>query len=145
MAWSTPRGRTTAYVEAKTTEEGLKLLKAGAKRAKWGNIRTEYPVGSGAWYDSQGEATLAQRLDLLQQAGLIHAWQRGTPWVLLEEPDGVTYIPDFEVWVTPDDFRLLDFKGALTDVFRLKAKFFKRYYSHVPLWIVKADGTEELA
>jgi hypothetical protein len=141
MGWGTPRGRTTAYVEAKTTEEGLKLLK-GAKRTKWGNVRTKY---NGATYDSKGEAEFAQRLDLLKEAGAIHDWRRGKDWLLLEPPNEIKYRPDFEVWVTPDDFRLIDFKGALTDVFELKAKLFKARYPDTPLWLAFADGREELA
>jgi len=106
--------------------------------------RTAY---RGAWYDSAGEAEYARRLDLLKAAGVIHDWRRGREWVLLDAPrrrDRITMLPDFEIWDAPDQrgFRVVDFKGVLTAVFRLKLKLWKAVYSDVPFFVAKADGTE---
>jgi hypothetical protein len=104
--------------------------------------RTEY---GGQWYASAGEAEYARRLDLLKGAGAIHDWRRGREWVLLDAPrrrDRIVYVPDFEVWTTPGRLELRDFKGVVTQVFRLKARFFRARYPDVPLVLVWADGSE---
>lgn len=118
------------------------------RRGKYGARRTEYPAGSGEWYDSAGEAAWAEHLDLLQMAGQIREWQRGRVWVLLQAPkkrDCITLKPDFEVWGSDGSFRCVDFKGVVTPEFRLKAKLWKAVYPSVPLYVVKADGVEVAA
>jgi hypothetical protein len=110
--------------------------------------KTEYPAGSGEWYDSKGEADYAAHLDLLQLAGKIKDWQRGRVWVLVDAPkkrDRITLKPDFEVWGTDGSFRCVDFKGMVTDVFRLKAKIWRAVHPTIPLTVVKADGLEVAA
>ena len=65
--------------------------------------------------------------------------------MLLDAPrrrDRIVYVPDFEVWPTPEQFELREFKGAMTRGFRLKAKLFRARYPDVPLVVVWADGTE---
>ena len=104
--------------------------------------RTYY---QGEAYPSRGEAAYARHLDLLKAAGTIHDWRRGREWVLLDAPrrrDRIVYVPDFEVWPTPEQFELREFKGAMTPSFRLKAKLFKARYPDVPLVVVWADGSE---
>lgn len=113
-------------------------------RRKYGNVTAYY---RGERYDSHGEATYAQHLDALKATGRIRDWQRGKVWVLVDAPkarDRITYRPDFEVWDAAG-FRVIDYKGMLTDVFRLKAKLWKAVRPDIPLYIVKADGTETLA
>ena len=115
------------------------------KPHKYHARRTAY---GGAWYDSAGEAEYARRLDLLKAAGAIHDWRRGGEWVLLDAPrrrDRITLRPDFEVWDTPDQrgFRVVDFKGVFTAVFRLKLKLWKAAYPGVPFFVARANGTEE--
>jgi hypothetical protein len=109
------------------------------RTSKYNNRRTWY---RGERYDSWGEAAYARHLDARQAAGEIYAWRRGRLWVLLEEPDGVTLTPDFEVWVTPEQREFHDFKGVVTEVFRIKARVFRERYPGVPLYVVKADGQE---
>ena len=100
------------------------------------------------WYDSAGEAAYARHLDVLKASGHIHEWRRGRPWVLLDPPpggrrrDGIRYVPDFEVWPSPGQLELREFKGALTREFRLKAKLFRARYPDVPLVLVRANGSE---
>lgn len=105
--------------------------------SKYNARRTEYPPGSGQVYDSRGEAEYARQLDLLLAAGRLRSWRRGRPWLLLEPPNKVTYTPDFEVTTLAGELRCLDFKGVLTEVFRLKAKLFRARYPGVPLIVVK--------
>lgn len=115
------------------------------RRGKFGAIPSLY---RGERYDSRGEAEYARHLDLLQAAGRIREWRRGRKWLLLDAPrarDRVTYTPDFEVVDAAGNLRVLDYKGVLTDVFKLKAKMWRHAYPGVPLYIVKADGTETLA
>ena len=111
--------------------------------SKFNARRAEY---RGEVYDSGAEARYAARLDRLRAGGAIAAWRRGTAWTLLESPtgreqDGITYRPDFEVWA-PDGFKAVDVKGVETEVFRLKAKLWRAVYPTVPLYVVRADGTE---
>jgi hypothetical protein len=106
--------------------------------------RTEY---GGQVYDSRGEAEYARQLDLRKAAGAIRDWRRGMPWTLLESPtgrkrDGIEYTPDFHVWDAQGAFTAVDFKGMETEVFKLKAKLWRYAYPTVPLFVVKADGTE---
>lgn len=118
------------------------------RRGKFNARKTEYPVGSGEVYDSAGEAAYAQRLDMLKAAGHIKDWRRGREWVLVEAPkkrDRICLRPDFEVTRPDGTLYVLDFKGMLTPVFRLKAKLWKAVYPTVPLMIVKADGLEVAA
>lgn len=110
-------------------------------------------------YDSKGEAGYAMHLDALKAAGEIHDWEPQVPYVLVDAPHPwkiagrgkqrkparvrITLIVDFRVWDTPDACRVVDFKGAVTPVFRLKAALWLVAYPTVPLFIAKADGTEE--
>jgi hypothetical protein len=101
----------------------------------------------GETYDSLGEAAYTAVLDARVAAGELLRWRRGTVWTLVESPtgrarDAITYRPDFECWL-PDGARyVLDYKGVLTDVFKLKAKLWRIVYPDVPLHIVRADGAE---
>jgi Protein of unknown function (DUF1064) len=110
--------------------------------SKYGNVPTEY---RGQVYDSRGEAAYARRLDLLRAAGAIRDWRRGGVWVLLDAPrtrDRITLRPDFEVVRNDGSLRAVDFKGCLTREFRLKAKLWRAVYPAVPLYVVRADGSE---
>lgn len=115
------------------------------RRSKYHAIPAVY---NGRRYDSTGEAEYAALLDLRVRAGQIAGWRNGRRRVLLVDPSRrvkISYIPDFEVWTRPDesDLWVVDFKGVLTPVFRLKAQLWRCAYPHIPLWIARADGTEE--
>lgn len=110
-------------------------------------------------YDSKGEAGYAMHLDALKAAGMIRDWEPQVPFVLLDAPHPwkligrgkvkrparvkVTLIADFRVWALDGTYRVVDFKGAVTPVFRLKAALWLAVYPTIPLFIAKADGTEE--
>ena len=146
MRPNSPRARGDRPTPRTTPEAGAPGMTrpAVARPHKYHAKRTAY---AGAWYDSAGEAEYARRLDLLKAAGAIHDWRRGGEWVLLDSPtgrkrDGITLRPDFEVWPAPGRLEVRDFKGVVTEVFRLKALLFKARFPDVPLLIVRADGTE---
>jgi hypothetical protein len=95
-------------------------------------------------YDSKGEAAYAQHLDYLVAAGQLAWWQRGKPVALLPEvetkADQITYRPDFVISPAPDgETGWVDYKGVLTQVFRLKVKLWKRAYPGNPLYVVGKD------
>ena len=124
-------------------------------RGKYNSQKTPY---RDRVYDSKGEAGYAMHLDALKAAGVIHDWEPQVPYVLVDVPHPwklvgrgkvkrparvkVTLIADFKVWDTPDTYRVIDYKGAITPVFRLKAALWLAVYPNIPLLIVKADGTE---
>lgn len=124
-------------------------------RAKYGNRPTVY---SGRTYASAGEAAYAAHLDILKAAGVIKDWEPQVPFVLVDAPHPwklvgrgkvkrparvkVTLIVDFRVWDHDGTYRCIDYKGVVTPVFSVKAAFWLVVYPSIPLYIVKADGTE---
>jgi hypothetical protein len=94
---------------------------------------------AGEVYDSAGEARYAQHLALLQAAGHIRSWCRGRRWELVP---GLTLQPDFEVVDQAGQLRAVDFKGVVTEPFRIKARVWAAVYPDVPLVVVTADGSE---
>jgi hypothetical protein len=124
-------------------------------RGKFNAVKTVY---NGREYDSKGEAGYAMHLDALKAAGAIRDWEAQVPFVLVDAPHPwklvgrgkvkrparvkIVLIADFRVWDTPDTYRVVDYKGVVTPVFRLKAALWLAVYPQVPLYIVKADGTE---
>jgi hypothetical protein len=113
----------------------------------FGNVRTAH---GGQVYDGAGEAAYARHLDLLQAAGAIRAWRRGTPGTLLESPtgrkrDGIEDTPDVHVWDARGARYVVDFEGCVTREFTLKATRWRTVYPTVPLGVVRADGSERRA
>ena len=81
----------------------------GARRTLW----------AGEWWDSAGEAAYAQHLPSSTPPGHIREWRRGRRWPLVP---GVTLTPDFEVVDLDGALRCHDFKGVVTEAFRIKAR-----------------------
>ena len=98
------------------------------KRSKYGNVRAEY---AGRIYASKLEARMAEHLDLMKLGGLVLDW---TPQPVFDLGADVSYIADFHVTYAKGQPRVIDSKGVLTDVFRLKRKFFEHLYG--PLDVV---------
>jgi hypothetical protein len=94
---------------------------------------------AGEWWDSAGEARYAQHLEAQKAAGAIRDWRRGRRWALVP---GVTLTPDFEVTLLDGTLEARDFKGLVTEVFRIKAAVWAQVHADVPLVVVRADGTE---
>jgi hypothetical protein len=100
----------------------LQEAPAGAKRSKYGNVRTLY---QGRQYASIKEATHARDLDLRKKAGEILAWVPQVPFLL---PGGIVYVADFVVIVSDWSVRVEDAKGFRTKEYKLKRKLFKERY-----------------
>ena len=113
----------------KQRPELAELLKQ--KRAnKYGNQPTEF---GGRRYQSQMEAQTAAHLDILKRLGYVTRW---TPQVSYDLGAGISYVGDFEVWYRQGEYRVLDVKGQILPMFKLKAKLFKSRFGF-PIDIVK--------
>lgn len=96
-----------------------------SKRSKYGNTKVEF---QGLKFDSKGE--LQRYLFLLdcQERGLISDLQRQVRIPLIADDQLVChYIADFE-YRRGGEVITEDYKGVLTDSFRIKAKLFKAFY-----------------
>ena len=91
-------------------------------------------------FDSKKEAGRYANLKLLLRAGKIRDLQIQPEFVILppftdvygKKHAGVKYIADFSYWEidNPGPCIVEDVKGALTDVYKLKLKFFLHQYPH---------------
>jgi len=109
--------------------------------SKYGNRKMEF---DGYAFDSQGEARRWAELKLLQRAKEISGLQRQVPYELqpkYETATGrkvkpITYIVDFR-YEENGEIVCEDFKGAETEVFKLKAKLFGYVYPDIELRITR--------
>lgn len=90
-----------------------------AKPNKYGAKRTPYTSRSGIsrLYDSKAEANYASTLDYGIVAGLVEWWVPQVPFPL---PGSKTYRLDFLVKMVGGQLRLVDVKGHMTPVSKLK-------------------------
>lgn len=102
---------------------------AALRRSKYGNRRTEY---GGRTYDSALEAGCAAHLDALARLGFVVGWVAQPRYRLAA---GVVYVADFSVSYSHGAPRVLDAKGVLTSVFKIKRKLFEGQYG--PLDVVR--------
>lgn len=92
------------------------------KGSKYKNIRLEM---DGIMFDSKGEMNRYVALKIKQQAGLIQGLRHQVPYKLVVNGQLIcTYIADF-VYNEAGKTVVEDFKGMLTDVFKLKMKLMK--------------------
>lgn len=91
------------------------------RRAKYGNIRTEY---KGRVYASKREAARARVLDSMVPSEIV-AWFPQVPFIL---PGGIKYYCDFLVVLPDGMWRAEDAKGVKTDVYKLKRRLFRETY-----------------
>lgn len=96
------------------------------KKSKYGNKKVTY---AGQIFDSIGERDRYFYLQEAERQGRIKDLKCQVRFPL--DVNGLkvcAYIADF-VYFLPDGHRIVeDYKGAITDVFRLKAKLFKAIY-----------------
>lgn len=91
----------------------------------------------GHTFDSKAEARYYNQLKLLQRAGDIEFF-RLQPRYQVQEPfekDGkkhqaIHYIADFEIHHKDGSIEVVDVKGTLTQVFRIKEKMFHKRFPH---------------
>lgn len=117
----------------KHPEQAAQLgIGAAGRRSKYGNKKTLY---NGVLFDSKLEATCAAQLDFLIRTGHVLSWQGQVRYVVAAK---ITYVADFDVVYARGLHRVIDAKGAITDVFTLKAKLFLERYGYA-IDVVKTE------
>lgn len=105
------------------------------KRNKYGAKKTTL---DGITFDSKAEARYYAQLKQREKAGEVHSVELQRPYVLAV--DGfliATYKPDFSFWDQVEERqRVIDVKGVVTPVFRLKQKMMKAIYG-IDIEVVK--------
>lgn len=107
------------------------LSRTWEKKSKYGNRRTEY---NGRMFDSALEARHARELDLLRRMKdpkervTDVQYQVRYPMVIKGQKI-CTYIADFVVTYADKRVEVVDAKGVLTDVYKLKKKLMKVLHS----------------
>lgn len=120
-------------VTGKVPVVNLSTIRPFKKPSKYRNVRTEYPAGSGEWYDSKAEAARA--------AALAEGKASGQYRLVLRQPTfrlGVVenvYRPDFLVVDHVGDCWAEDVKGKPTPKFNRDKKLWARY-GDVPLRVI---------
>lgn len=114
-----------------TAAEMAEYLKP--RKSKYG-VRTDAQgkadrTYNGVLYDSKRECEYAKELDILKMAGKIRDWKRQVDYPL--HVNGIkicTYRADFEVYDGFTSPRVIDIKGFLTPVARIKLLLVKAVY-----------------
>ncbi len=108
---------------------------------KYMNVKTEY---GGFLFDSKREAEKAAELDILKRAGEVIEWRPHPTYALVpsfrkfgKTFRQITYTPDFYVKWKDGKEEIIDIKGFITEVFRLKHKLFEWRYPEYHLTIEK--------
>lgn len=131
-------------MERMTSKKYLSLAKKQKKkRSKYNNKKVKL---DGYTFDSQLEAEYYMQLKLREKANDI-LFFRVYPQYLLQpafEKDGekygkIEYVADFEIHHTDGSIEVVDTKGYITDVFRIKMKLFHKKYPHKLTIITKDD------
>ena len=91
-------------------------------------------VVDGINFPSKAEARRYSELKLMKQAGTIR-WFNRQPSFLLS--GGIRYRPDFIVCGQDGRVWVVDVKGLVTPVFRMKQKIWAEMYPDIPLEVVK--------
>lgn len=110
-------------------------------RNRYGAVKTEV---DGIMFDSQAESEFYK---LLKQSDDVVAFELQPRYLLLEsfQKDGKTirkmeYVADFKVLYKDKKFEVIDVKGMVTDVFKLKKKLFDHRYRDIELILIKKQG-----
>ena len=116
-----------------------KVTKPPIKQPKYNNRKVEI---DGHKFDSKLEAQYYTFLKHKKETGKIKDFSLQPRYTLQEtfKRDGktyrsITYIADFEVLHNDGSTQVIDVKGMMTDVFKIKAKMFTKLYGK--LYLVK--------
>lgn len=119
------------------------LLLQTKRRSKYNNTKVEV---DGYVFDSKLEADYYNQLKIREKAGDILFFKIQPKYLLQEafEKDGkkfskIEYIADFEIHHVDGTIEVVDTKGFITDVFRIKEKMFNKIYPHKLTVINKSD------
>ena len=110
--------------------------------SKYGGVKTRV---DGILFASKLEAKYYNHLKRLQADGVVKSIGLQVPFVLLEpftdkngeHVRGIKYIADFDVVYSDGRREIVDTKGAMTDVFKIKAKLFKFKYPDLEFKVIK--------
>lgn len=124
------------------TAKQYRKMKRRRRRSKYGNKKTEL---DGLTFDSKAEALYYSELKIRHRTGDILFFRVQPRYRLLDsfEKDGkkhrpIDYIADFEIHRVDGSIEVVDVKGAITQVFRIKQKMFEKKYPH-KLTLVKLE------
>ena len=101
----------------------------------------------GITFDSKAEGRYYEHLQKLKKTGVVEDFEMQKVFTLLDKfahPQtgktvrAVTYRADFEVYYSDGRVEVVDIKGFITDVFKIKAKLFMYRYQ-MPLVLLKWD------
>ncbi len=142
------RCRRRMNVQRMTIDQYRKVSKS--RRSKYGNKKVEL---DGYVFDSVAESKYYQQLKWLEEHKEILFFRIQPRYLLLDafEKDGkrhrrMDYIADFEIHHNDGSIEVVDVKGALTQVFRIKQKLFHHKYPHKLTLIKYQNGRfEEIA
>jgi hypothetical protein len=120
-----------------------RIASSGVRRGGWGiAIPTVY---DGYLYASKAEARYAQHLDLLKAAKQIKGWERQVKWPLIVNGVRVCgFVPDFKVHLKDGKFKLVEVKGRVSAVWKLKHKLFSALHPNVEYVVVPSAETKNL-
>lgn len=126
-------------------EQYRKISKS--KKSKYGNRKT---VVDGITFDSKAESIYYKQVKWLLENKQIKSFKL-QPCYRLEdgfEKNGkkhrpIDYVADFEIHKLDGSIEVIDVKGALTDVFRIKRKLFDKKYSHKLSLVKYVNGVFE--
>lgn len=110
------------------------LLVPVEKKSKYRNNRVKV---DGFMFDSQFEADYYADLKLQLRAGVIKGFCRQPRFPLI---DGREYVADFIVFNLDGTAEIIDTKGVLTDVYKLKRDMFKERYPKLGIKEVYRNG-----
>ena len=104
------------------------------RRSKYGAIRTVY---NGVTYASKSEAAYARYLDLQVAAGAIKKWEGQVRWPLIVDGEKVcTMVPDFKAFFHDGKWALIEVKGAMSPVYKLKVKLFRILHPNIDYRVI---------
>lgn len=103
----------------------------GARRAKYGNLKTEY---NGTIFMSKKEANYAQELDYMKRAtnlrDRVTSYEMQVPFqVILNGKKICKYLLDFQVLYADGHIEYVDVKGVRTQMYSLKKKLVEAQFS----------------
>lgn len=111
-----------------------KEYKKKRTRPKYGNKKVEI---DGYKFDSKAEGRYYNHLQLLKKAGEIKDFTMQPKFRVMDgfkkhgkTHRAINYIADFEVIHNDNEIEVVDVKGMITQVFRIKEKMFHNKYPH---------------
>lgn len=136
-ASNSKHGISEKELQSKHSEPDLRNTLADVKlgKSKYGAKKSH---ADGICFDSKREADYYCELKLRQRSGDILGFCRQPRFPLISDSgEQVEYLADFIVFNADGTYDIVDVKGMMTDVFKIKQKMFKAKYPKLELKIVR--------